>query len=703
MLIRLFPFLFPFALTFAASPSFPVLTYSTYLRNGLTPSAIATDSAGNIYLAGNSTVMKLNPQGTPYIYVQSLGGSANYSVAALAVDSAGNAYVTGTTAPLTFTPLKAPVYSFVAKLDPQGNVVFNNILGGGNSTGFAQAIAVNASGQIIVSGTGSFPATPGAFTGPSDVGLFLMELDATGTKTIFSASGIGGGALALDPAGNIYVAGSTTLLDYPTTPGSYQPAFPVFVDCPSPDCFMSTPGTNQYLSKLDPAGSKLIYSTSVSGNGDAYNAGLAVDVAGNAYLTGYNVDRGRLPEGGAQAMPFLSKLDAAGQKLLYSVPVGGAGIQLDGNGAVYVAGNAGLLAARSSVYVPVNIPALASVPAQCLTGVNSAYVAQADASTGNLLGSQFIAGSTIAVSRGGTIVTASAIALARSTVWVAGNATLPGFPTTPNVLGDSGAGPGAYLGAVDFSQPQPPAGTPTIGCILDSATLGVPGPVARYQLLSIFGTALGPASGVSATGDSTTSLGGVNISFSSMSFTSVDSSSAAPLLYASSKQINFAVPLIPSFDSSATMQLTVNGIAAPPLQFPLTSGNPNLFPAILNADGSLNSSKNPSALNSTVSVFVNGLSGLTPQYPPLSRLPAELFTDNGWQVKDLVPATTFVLRVDLQVPANTAGYPCGTPATGACPMPVGLYYLDLTSPLFYPPPTDVTALTAVGTVYVSVP
>jgi hypothetical protein len=219
--------------------------------------------------------------------------------------------------------------------------------------------------------------------------------------------------------------------------------------------------------------------------------------------------------------------------------------------------------ATRNFYVPVNIPALANVPAQCLNGVNSAYVAQMDAATGNLLGSQFIAGSTIAVSRGGTTVTASRVALAGSTLWVAGNATLHGFPTTPNAIGDSGAGPGAHLGGVDFSQPQAPAGTPKIACILDSATLGVPGPVARYQLLTILGTGLGPASRVASTDDSTTSLGGVNISFNSVE---PSSSSAAPLLYASATQINFAVPLV-SFVSSATMQLKVNGVAAAPLSF----------------------------------------------------------------------------------------------------------------------------------------
>ena len=74
-------------LVFAAgAPTYPSLTYSTYLRSGFTPSAIATDSAGNIYLAGNLSVnpptvqttvmvMKLNPQASDYLYVRYLGGS----------------------------------------------------------------------------------------------------------------------------------------------------------------------------------------------------------------------------------------------------------------------------------------------------------------------------------------------------------------------------------------------------------------------------------------------------------------------------------------------------------------------------------------------------------------------------------------------------------------------------------------------------
>src|SRR6185369_3322607 len=96
-------------LAHAAAPSFPVLTYSTYLRDSFTPKAIATDSTGNIYIAGNAVVdpataqstvlvVKLNPQGSQYLYVRYLGGSVKDSANAIAVDSAGNAYVAGSTA-----------------------------------------------------------------------------------------------------------------------------------------------------------------------------------------------------------------------------------------------------------------------------------------------------------------------------------------------------------------------------------------------------------------------------------------------------------------------------------------------------------------------------------------------------------------------------------------------------------------------------
>src|SRR5579863_4266596 len=84
-----------------AGSTFPVLTYSTYLRDNFTPKAIAVDSAGNVYLAGNAIVdsatsqttvlvAKLNPQASQYLYVRFVGGSVGDYGSAIAVDSGGN-------------------------------------------------------------------------------------------------------------------------------------------------------------------------------------------------------------------------------------------------------------------------------------------------------------------------------------------------------------------------------------------------------------------------------------------------------------------------------------------------------------------------------------------------------------------------------------------------------------------------------------
>jgi uncharacterized protein (TIGR03437 family) len=680
----------------------PVLTYSTYLRDRFTAMAIATDSSGNIYLAGNANadpataqrvvlVVKLNPQATEYLYARLLGGSVNDYANAIAVDSAGNAYIAGSTASPDFPVAsggklgtaatgQSDQRSFLLKLDPAGNLVFSDLLGG-SAASAAQAVAVDAAGEVLVSGTVSaasgpaFPSTAGAYSVATTASRpYLLKLDPTGTKAIFSATGIGGSAMALDSSGNIYVAGSTDLTDYPTTPGVYQTTFPVVSACTGfVFCMPVVQGINQYVTKVDPTGSRLIYSTAVAGTGNVLNGGLAVDGSGNVYLTGYTpsgypftVTPPAIPAGAfTSALPFLSKLDPAGQKLLFSVPVGGAGVQVDATGAVYVGGGIGV----PGYPVKASLPALASVPAPCLpnglTIYTSAYVAQVDASSGNVLGSQFI---------GGSELTPSAVALSGSVLWLAGSTNLPDVPFTAGALTipyfEPGIFPGAYLGAVDFSQPQPPAGTPQIGCILDAATWAPVGPVARYQLLTIFGAGLGPAQGVSGGTDySTTTLAGVGVNVSGNS---------APLLYASATQINFAVPQVqPISQSGAVIEISSASLTSVARQLPFTDASPGLFLNLaqtyqansmgfialaLNQDGSLNSAANPAPRGSTVSVFVNGIIP-SPQISPYS-----LYGGNGWSIVGTAQPNPFVLRVDLRVPTtlvNDFSCPPGTPCTAA--------------------------------------
>ena len=122
---------------------------------------------------------------------------------------------------------------------------------------------------------------------------YLMELSADGSQVVFAATGIGGNALAFDSAGDIFMAGSTSLTSYPTTPGAYQTVFPPQFICFG-FCQLGFPGTNQYLTKVDPAATRLLYSTGVGGMGSTGNNGLAVDSSGSAYVTGI-VEEGNYP------------------------------------------------------------------------------------------------------------------------------------------------------------------------------------------------------------------------------------------------------------------------------------------------------------------------------------------------------------------------------------------------------------------------
>jgi uncharacterized protein (TIGR03437 family) len=695
----------------AAAPTFPALTYSTYLRDNFTPSALATDSSGNIYMAGTAIVnanqatvlvVKLNPQATQYLYTRFVGGSISDGASAIAVDSAGNAYVAGSTNSPDFpvtsggnfvTAPTGPIIerSFVFKLDPNGQLVYSALFGG-STYSFAQAVAVNVSGEALVSGTSNtsgFPSTPGVYNIADTAGApYLLELNATGTAILFSATGIGGSAITFDSSGNIYMAGTTGSLTYPTTPGSYQPTFPVFQTCIG-FCQVASQGPNQYVTKLDPTGTKMIFSTAVSGSGNTLNNGLAVDAEGNVYLTGlagvsypYTVPVPTPPVGPAidvlstPALPFLSKLDPAGQKLLFSVPVGGAGVQVDSNGSAYVGGIAGTYDLYNMV---ASIPALANVPTPCLPTrtQSAAYVSQVDAASGNLLGSQFLGSSPVLI---------SGVALSGTTLWITGATSLANFPFSVNALTTGNLGPtpvpGAYLGAVDFSQPQPSAGTPQIGCVVDAADLEPAGPIVPYQLLTIFGSGLGPAMPAIASNYTTTTLGGVKVSFGSLQ---------APLLYASSNQINLAVPLVPEGPVSfPAMQVALNGVSSPPLAFPVTSANPSLFvvpgsfsltaeefaAVALNADGSQNSPINPAQLGSVISVFVNGLA-TDPDNP---SEPPDLYAPGEWSVTSSSQINPFVLQVGLQVPSSSASLSCQSNVCTATFEIYDLFYLSAYQP-----------------------
>ena|SRR5436853_3486532 len=150
----------------------------------------------------------------------------------------------------------------------------------------ANGVARDADGNIYVTGNalGDFAATPGAAQsqfGGGDSDAFVMKLNAAGTQVIYATylggSGYDSGAsLAVDAAGNAYVAGTTGSADFPTTAGAYQPSGHGL--------------SNIFVAKLNPMGNALAYSTYI-GNGDDSGGSsdarsIAIDTAGDAYVTG---------------------------------------------------------------------------------------------------------------------------------------------------------------------------------------------------------------------------------------------------------------------------------------------------------------------------------------------------------------------------------------------------------------------------------
>ncbi len=239
--------------------------------------------------SSNAFVAKLNPTGSALVYSTYLGGSGTDYGNGIAVDSSGNAYLTGTTASPNFPTLNpfqpnlaGITNGFVAKLNATGSaLVYSTYLGGSHSdTGYS--IAVDSSGNAYVCGmTGSFdfPVTANALQTmmAGYLSAYVTKLNAAGTALLYSTF-LGGNeydaghSIAVDSAGNAYVTGYTSSGTFPRS-NPFQASL--------------AGAQNAFVSKLNPAGSALVYSTYLGG--DSYDSGnsIVVDSSGSAYVTGY--------------------------------------------------------------------------------------------------------------------------------------------------------------------------------------------------------------------------------------------------------------------------------------------------------------------------------------------------------------------------------------------------------------------------------
>ncbi len=451
--------------------------------------------------AANVFVSKLDPTGSMLVYSTYLGGTGDYwykdSGLGIAVDSHGDAYVTGYTGSSDF-PVTAGAYqvenkaaaasdarsAFVTKLSANGSgLVYSTYLGGtGFNSGvardgdFGTGIAVDASGNAFVIGSSysqDFPVTSGAFQATNKAwpirqsNPFVTKLNALGTARVYATylggTGISQGGpiyyygadygtgIAVDSSGDAYVTGYAHSSDFPVTPNAFQQVNRAH------NGINGTGGadTNAFVTKFDPSGGALFYSTYIGGSGNPYYgdqaAGIAVDPAGYAYITGYAGSSDFPTTAGAfqavdpmlynQISGFVTKLDLDGSDLVYSTYLAGtggyralgdlaAGIAVNGSGEAYVVGT------TISSDFPVTADAFQSTNKQSLGSdyfSGNAYITQFNASGSGLIYSSYFGGSGSSDGSGGDVGRAIAID-GGGNAYIGGSTLSVNLPATPGAF-----------------------------------------------------------------------------------------------------------------------------------------------------------------------------------------------------------------------------------------------------------------------------
>ncbi len=311
----------------------------------------------------------------------------------------------------TKTLIVDPVLSYASYLAGTGTDTIGVSTGPGISqAGTSQGLAIDSAGSAYVTGTTysiDFPtknpiqSAPPVKLGGQPAGLyataFVTKYSPDGSSLVYSTYIGGNGAdhsnaIAVDAGGNAYVTGLTTSPNFPATNGAYQTICAPIpnnkgISSASSNCNSSI--YSAFVTKLNAAGTGLVYSTFLGGYGLSYGTAIAVDSAGRAYIAGNEsiycstsysfqscfpttsgaVISGDKPNGRSAQYSFVAAFDPTGAQLLYSSLWGdlgfdqgggtyGTGIAVDKNGYFYLIGEtqAGKLPTTAGVIQPTGAP-----------------------------------------------------------------------------------------------------------------------------------------------------------------------------------------------------------------------------------------------------------------------------------------------------------------------------------------------------------
>jgi hypothetical protein len=382
------------------------------------------------------------------------GGSGTQAAAAIVVDGSGNAYVTGQTG-LTNFPTTVGAYSvaengsidvFVAKLNPTGTALIYSTYLGGSNDDIGTAIAIDSSGNAYVTGGTSstnFPVTAGVYQSTKQSGsphsdVFVTKLNSSGTALVYSTylgATVGtqtGNGIKVDSGGNAYVTGTTSSTNFPTVAGSYA---------------IATGGSQAvFVTKINPVGTQLVYSTYFGGIGSDTAYGIALDSSNNAYIAGGTTSFNFPTTAGAfqttsipgfEESGFVSEISSDGTSLAASTYLGGAywtdnqdtsalALALDSSNNVYVTGYT-----EASSFPTTPGAFMTAQPGQKDYN-RHAFVTKLPPSLGSLVYSSYLGGSVV---EGGFAIAVDS----NGNAYVAGGTGSPDFPiTTGSLFGKTG-------------------------------------------------------------------------------------------------------------------------------------------------------------------------------------------------------------------------------------------------------------------------
>ncbi|HMZ22668.1 MAG TPA: SBBP repeat-containing protein, partial [Blastocatellia bacterium] len=476
------------------------LTYSTYLGGSGEDlaSSIALDTAGNAYITGYTSsndyptrdpiqatskgglevfVTKIFADASDIAYNTYFGGNGSDTANSITVDTSGSCYITGATTSTNF-PTRNPIQAtnrggldaFVAKLNPSGtNIVYSTYLGGGFGDS-GRSIAIDSSGNAYIAGStfsDNFPTNVPFQANNRGLGdAFVARINASGTSLVYS-SFLGGAntdeaaGIAVDSSGNAYVVGNTASNDFNTR---------------NPLQTNNRGQQDIFITKINPTGSTLLYSTYLGGSRADLGNAIAIDQTGAVYITGSTISTNfptlvprQSTYGGGEQDAFVAKLNPAGSALIYSTYLGGLLTEVGNAIAVDPLGNAYVTGVTSSTNFPLKNPLQADN-----RGLNEAFITKYNQQGSDFVYSTYLGGSNsdqgsgIAVNAAGTAYVAGATSSANfniqfplvaygggTDVFVAKILSEPSLTLSPNTLELQAASTAMMTVTISAGQPQP--------------------------------------------------------------------------------------------------------------------------------------------------------------------------------------------------------------------------------------------------------